>query len=603
MIISLFKNEGFLIECDNVDLLADMQAVMDGYKIRNKPQIVVPLKAGALILKYKDHGLSMDSITTNSINKLIENNKLRIINIQKIKDQYGKEIKFDYEYKGKYTPMAHQKIMFNAIYYTDAAAIIADPGTCKTGPYLWAIDKRIKKGIIKKALVVTLSDLKKNILEEMSVQVPDLKGVILKNKDQSNKILNKLFNAKRSLDKNIDYNIYIANYESMYSLVDLINSDYFDMVVLDEAHRIGFPTSRQTKAIIETFENCKFKYIITGTLHANNIMSFFMPFRFLGADTVPYANYYEFRRHYMYTVDPNQYIWVPCSGAKETVKQITGNLSVMFKKDDCLELPPLIYEKYSCPMHSKQEKLYTQLKNDLVAVIDDMCSKCNKQFKCDNSCESQIVAKNSLVLSGKLSQIASGFYINTNIGIDPESGSEYNNSNIITLEENPKMQLLITTLNNIPEGSQVIIWTNYIHACKLISEALNKAFGEESYITCFGNEDAYDQVKKFQSSKISYIVANPKKMGVGQNIQFSHYQIFYSNSRSWVIRDQAEGRQHRQGQKEKVTVIDLITENTMDEVALKSLKAKQDLNLTLSQLSRVLKNSKAIDAIINNRSS
>jgi SNF2 family DNA or RNA helicase len=94
------------------------------------------------------------------------------------------------------------------------------------------------------------------------------------------------------------------------------------------------------------------------------------------------------------------------------------------------------------------------------------------------------------------------------------------------------------------------------------------------------------------------MVANPKKLGVGQNIQFSHYQIFFSNSRSYVTRDQAIGRQHRQGQKEKVTVIDLITEDTVDELALEALKAKQDLNLTLSELSRVLKNPKEINKII-----
>jgi non-specific serine/threonine protein kinase len=182
--------------------------------------------------------------------------------------------------------------------------------------------------------------------------------------------------------------------------------------------------------------------------------------------------------------------------------------------------------------------------------------------------------------------------------VDQETGIGRDDSNIITLDENPKMQLMINVLNNLPQDSQTIIWTNYTHACKLITEALEKAFGKDSYLTCFGKQDAYEQVQLFRSSMVPWIVANPKKMGVGQNIQFSHYQAFYSNSRSFVTRDQAEGRQHRQGQKEKVTVMDFITENTIDELALKSLLAKQDLNLKLSELSRVLKNPKEIDKII-----
>lgn len=601
MKVSMHDPHNIIIRCDNLDLLEAMKETMDGNKVRGESAIIIPVTAGVMIPRFKEHGIEIDSTTKTVINKLIENFKLRIVNIQKIKDQYGKVIKFDYDYKGKYVPMEHQKIMFNAIYYTNAAAIIADPGTCKTGAYLWAIDKRIQKGIIKKALVITLTDLKRNVIEEMSVQVPHLKGVILENKVRSEKILNKSFKGKANSKKNTDYDIYIANYESMYSIVELINDDYFDMVVLDEAHRIGFPTSRQTMSIINKFEYCKYKYIITGTLHANNLMSFFMPFRFLGADTLPYAKYNEFRRRYMYPVDPNQYVWLPCTGAKDVVKKITGGISVMFKKDDCLDLPPLIYEKCYCKMGPSQEKLYKQFKNDLVAIIDEMCSHCNKNGNCDRSCEEQIVAKNALILHGKLHQIASGFYINTRVSVNQETGREYNDSNIITLEENPKMQLLISQLNDLPEGSQAIIWTNYTHACKLITKALENAFGKNSYITCFGDQDAYTQTKLFESSKVPWIVANPKKMGVGQNIQFSHYQYFFSNSRSWVTRDQAVGRQHRQGQKEKVTVTDLLTEDSVDIITLKSLIAKEDLNLTLSELSRVLKNPDDMDNILNER--
>ncbi len=593
--VSLFDKHTFFIQCDDEATLEMLQGVTDGWKVRNRNIVKLPWKASVLLLEYTNLGIEIDQKSKSVIDHLVKTGKSRIENIKKIKSQYGSKITFDYDCKGRYQPLEHQKVMFGAMYYSNAAAVIADPGTCKTGPYLWVIDKRISKGIIKKALVITLSDLKKNVLEEMSAQTPHLKGVILDGRARSDNILNKKFKIKK---KNDEYDIYIANYELMRSITDLFPDDYFDMVVLDEAHRIGFPGTEQTKRIIEKFENVSYKYIITGTLHANNLMSFFMPFRFLGADALPVANYYEFRRRYMMTVDPDQHIWVPLSGSKSVVAEITGKLSVMFKKDDCLDLPPIVYEKYTCEMTSGQEKLYNELKSDLISIIDDMCSKCNKKENCDRSCEESIIAKNALVLSTKLHQIASGFYINTRIRINQETGAEKNDSNIITLDENPKMRLLLTTLNNMPTGEKVIIWTNYTHACYLISEALKKAYGDKSYLTCFGNEDAYDKVKEFEISKSDYIVANPRKMGVGQNIQYSHYQIFFSNSRSYVVRDQAEGRQHRKGQKNKVTVIDLITEGTVDELALKCLSEKKDLNISLSKLSRVLKKPKDINILI-----
>jgi SNF2 family DNA or RNA helicase len=574
-----------------------MQDIMDGEKVRSKPMIIIPLKAVIHLEKFQEYEIEYDVGVKKTIDAIINNNEKRVINIFKIKSQYGGDISFDYECKGKYPPLNHQKVMFNAIYYSDASALLAEPGTCKTGPYLWAIDKRIKVGKIKKALVITLSGLKENVEEEARIQTPDLKVIILNNLAQNKKIINKQFKSDK---KNIDYDIYISNYESMSLLVEILPEDFFDMIVCDEAHRIGSPRANQTKSIVSTFENAKYKHIITGTLHANNLMSFYMPFRFLGADTIPYANYYTFRQKYMYPVDPDQHIWVPTGGAKEVVKKITGDISIMFTKKECLDLPSRIYERYSCEMEGDQKKLYEEMKKDLIGIIDNMCSKCTKKDNCDNSCSEEVVAKSALVLYGKLHQIASGFYINTRVKIDDE-GHKENDSNVIILNDNPKMRLLIETLNNIPENRQIIIWTNYVCAVKLISEAIERAFGKKSYITCFEKQNAYEQVKLFESSKVPYCIANPTKFGVGQNIQFSNYQVFFSNSYSWVLRDQAEGRQHRQGQKENVTIIDLLVKDTVDELRLEALMNKQDLALNLSQLSKVLKNKQSFKEKYDNK--
>ncbi len=584
MDIRLHDKNHFLIGCNDKELLEVMQAMMDGSKVRLKLQIIIPLKSGPKIYKFIKYGINWIGNSEEIVKKLSANITKREANIAKIKSQYGKKVAFDYKCRGKYAPMEHQKIIFNMINYTDAAAILADPGTCKTGPYLWAIDEKIKRNQVKKALVITLSTLKKNVLEELSIQAPHLKGIVLGEKKQANQILNKGYKASK---KNKDYDIYIANYESMFSLVELFNDEYFDMVVLDEAHRIGSNKSRQTKAMIAKFEFVKYKYIITGTLNANNLLSFYMPYRFLGPDTVPYAKHFEFRRTHMYTVDPDGHIWKPAPGSHEVVRKIIGKLAVHFSKDECLDLPPIIRQAYKCAMSGDQKKLYNQMKTDFIMEVDDMCGKCNKNGCCDRSCEDTLVAKNALVLSTKLRQIASGFYINTRVKIT-ENGKEINDSNIITLNENPKLDLLTQVLNNIPQGKQVIIWTNYIPAVEMISERISKAFGEDSYLTCYKTQDAFEQIKIFRETGIPYIVANPSKMGVGHNIQFSCYQYFFSNSYSFIQREQAEGRQHRKGQEEKVTVGDIIVEGSIDELIIKALKNKQDLSISLSELARIL---------------
>jgi SNF2 family DNA or RNA helicase len=345
---------------------------MNGRKVRMQNQITIPLKSGPKIYRFSEYGIQWEGNTKELVEKLSSNITKRKENIAKIRAQYGGNIKFEYNCRGQYIPLEHQKIMYNTMAYCDVAAILADPGTCKTGPYLWAIDERIRRGQAKKALVVTLSTLKKNVFEEMKIQVPHLRGFILEDKAQANKVLNRGYSVAK---RNADYDIYISNYESMFSLTDLFADGYFDIVILDEAHRIGSPSSRQTNSIIDKFEFVPYKYIITGTLNANTLMSFFMPYRFLGPDTVPYANYYEFRRQYMMTVDPDGHIWRPLSGSIEKVKKIIGNIAVSFTKRECLDLPPKINELLYCKMGKNQEKLYGQMKKDLVIEIEDMCNK------------------------------------------------------------------------------------------------------------------------------------------------------------------------------------------------------------------------------------
>jgi SNF2 family DNA or RNA helicase len=572
------------VECNDKDLLEVIKNQTDGWKVRGLNQIYLPVKSGPKILNFMNYGIEYGSEAEETIQSVVFNTQKRIENIKKIKSQYGKEIKFDYDVKGIYKPLEHQKIMFNMIVYNSAAAILADPGTCKTASYLWAIDKRIQKGQIKKCLVITLNNLKKNIFAEAKIQVPHLKYAILDNKAQTDKILNKGFKNDK---KNLDYHIYISNYESIYGLCDLFDDQYFDMVILDEAHRIGSYRSRQTKSIITKFENTKYKYIVTGTLNANNTLSFFMPFRFLGSDTIPYASFYEFRRKFFYPVDPNQFIWHETSGTRETVKEIINNISVFFDKDECLDLPEVVFEKYGCEITGEQKQVYEDMRKNLIAVIDNMCSKCDKKGKCDQLCDQTISTKNALTSLTKLQQIACGFYMNTTIKVN-DDGSEETNRNIIDLDNNAKLKLLIETIGNIPENKKVIIWSTFIHSIDIISQAIENA-GYGASLKVYKDEDAYEQIRKFETSNIRWLIANQTKAAAGQNIQFSNYQIFHCCNFSYIQRKQALGRQIREGQKNKVTVIDLHCINTIDDYVYEILKSKEEMSDDLVSVAKVRK--------------
>jgi len=585
MIIQINDKNSFLIGCSDKDLLSLMKGRMDGFKVRLNNQIIIPIKSGPKIYHYRNYGIQWGTGTKDIVDSVIRSTTKRAQIVEKIKSQYGKEIKFDYHYKGIYDDaMEHQKIMFNIMAYCDVSAIMADPGTCKTGPYLWAIDKRMQRGQVKKTLVITLSNLKENIPPEIEKQAPHLTSVILKGRERSDKILNKKFKIKK---KNMDYDIYIASYESMYTLVELFDDDYFDMVVLDEAHRIGSPRSRQTKEIVAKFEGTKYKAIITGSLHANNEMSFFMPTRFLGPDLLPFAKFVAFQDQYMYSVDPDQRIWRPKAGTKTFVKQLTGKLGVAFTKDECLDLPPLIKKVAVSAMTGDQLKFHTSMRENLLVEVEDMILKSNDPNHAIGGEDKVLTVSAEGVMRRKLQQIESGFYIDTRSKIT-ETGREISDNKIITFQSNPKLDLLMQELSTIPSGKQIIIWASYTYLVEEAARRIDKACGKKSYLTCYGNQVAFDQVELFRKSGRPYMIANQAKMGTGLNIQFSSYQMFLSSSESYLQRDQAISRQHRKGQEESVTVTDLVG-GMMDRAVLKKLDAKEDLQFTLSELARVFK--------------
>lgn len=590
MHVELVDKNTIMVGCNDRNLLNILQERLDGKKVYKRNQFTAPLHAGPKLFRFQQYGIQWDDETRKAISAVSANITRRKQVIREIKSQYGKDIDFNYDYKGIYPPMDHQKIIYNIMVNSDLSAILAEPGTCKTGPYLWAIDTLIQSGKIKKALIITLSTLTKNVLEEMSIQVPHLKGAILKTTGgRADKILNKKFRSKK---RNIDYDIYIANYESMFTIVDLFDDDYFQMVILDEAHRIGSPLSRQTKSIIRKFEHVPRKTIVTGTLNANNCLSFFMPFRFLGPDTVPTADYYEFRRQNMRTVDPDGHIWKELPGTKRFVGQIIGNLSVFFAKDTCLDLPGVIYQSRYCSMDKDQEKYSVEIEKQLMTQIKDMCKQCNKYEECkgEGACDNEMVVQSKLVAIMKLQQIACGFYINT-VKIINDDGKEVDNSNIITFDKNPKLNLLIETINNIPSDKKIIIWSQFTHVIDIIKDRLSKAH-LGGFLTIYKNQDAFQQVELFKRPEYRFLIANPSKAAAGLNIQFSSYQIFYSNNYSLIQRDQAIGRQDRKGQTEKVTVIDLMCEKSIDEVVHSAVQDKKNMSDFIVSFSRLLKKKK-----------
>jgi SNF2 family DNA or RNA helicase len=166
----------------------------------------------------------------------------------------------------------------------------------------------------------------------------------------------------------------------------------------------------------------------------------------------------------------------------------------------------------------------------------------------------------------RLQQICCGF-------LQPDEGE------IQALDNNRLKELLEIT--DELQG-KAIIWASYTHDIQQISQALRDRFGPEAVATYYGatpQDERQEIVNKFQDkdSPLRFFVGQPRTGGYGITLTAANTMIYYSNSYDLEIRLQSEDRAHRIGQENKVTYIDLVSPNTIDEKILKALRGKIDL--------------------------
>jgi SNF2 family DNA or RNA helicase len=69
-------------------------------------------------------------------------------------------------------------------------------------------------------------------------------------------------------------------------------------------------------------------------------------------------------------------------------------------------------------------------------------------------------------------------------------------------------------------------------------------------------------------------VGHPKTGGFGLTLTAANTVIYYSNSYDLELRVQSEDRAHRIGQENKVTYVDLLSPDTIDEKIVGALRSK-----------------------------
>lgn len=333
-------------------------------------------------------------------------------------------------------------------------------------------------------------------------------------------------------------------------------------VVVDESTTIKNPRSKRTKSIFKIRDLSKARRILTGSCIDNRPLDAWAQYQFLANGILGHTSYYSFRSEYAELVERS------VRQQRRSIKVVVGyrNLEklrremtqygTIIKSEDCLDLPPKIYEKFYVELTKEQIKHYNSLRKHAIAVLEN---------------EQRVTTKIALTKILRLHQLTCGYLMD-------------DDGNVHGIPHN-RLQALDSILDET--GGKIIIWATYRHDVESIYNHLRKTYDGDEVLLYYGDtsQEERDKAKRALRrgvrSKVKIMVGNPMVGGYGLNLTGVNTVIYYSNNYDNEIRQQSEKRAHRIGQTNTVTYIDIIARGpvgiTVDEKICRTLEEKKNI--------------------------
>jgi len=457
------------------------------------------------------------------------------------------------EYQFKTSPYKHQLDALKDCTDKENWAFFMDMGTGKTKTTIDNLGMLYLKGVIDSALIVAPKSVyamwEKEIENHLSNQIKTYIQIWNSTKKPKVDLLT---------NKVSDHlNILLMNVEAFSTPKGVNGSMMFfkhhnkSAFVIDEATSIKNQKAKRTKSILKLAPLAVVRRILTGSPVTKSPLDLFTQCKFLSPQLLGYDSYYAFRSRYaemhaVYT-GPNTQIMLPkyYKNLDELERKIK-TFSTRVRKEDCLDIPPKVYEQRKVQLTGKQKEVYDRLKQHAMTILNDSTVSFNNQL-------TEIL---------RLHQVTNGFVKNDDGVIE-----EFNN---------PKLDELMTVLEEI--NGKAIIWANYIKNIEDIQKKIEKEYGKGSCVSMYGatSVDARKQMcHDFQNNDaVRFFIGNPTVGGYGLTLHAASYVIYFSNNYNLEVRLQSEDRAHRIGQTKNVLYIDIIAEKTVDEKIVSALDKK-----------------------------
>ena len=439
-----------------------------------------------------------------------------------------------FEFKTK--PFEHQIEAFNYGLNNDRWLLGDEMGLGKTKQSIdIAIAKKLQKGYKHCLIICGVNGLKWNWKNEVATHSNE-DGYILGQRMKAGKLRVEGNKAKiedlKNLDK-IDSYFLITNVEALRSeelnnlLIDYCKDGTIGMIVCDEVHKMKNPTSQQGKAFLKLQADTMIA--MTGTPLMNTPLDIYIILKWLGYEK---HAFYSFKKHHCIMGGFGDYEILGYKNLDELEDRL-DSIMLRRRKDDVLDLPEKTYIDEYVELSAKQKQIYDEVTAEVKMNID--------QIK---------IAPNPLAALIRMRQ-ATGY-----TGILSSKVQE--SAKLDRMEE-----LVQEAVDN---GKKVVIFSNWTQMTLPIYNRLAVKY-KGTYITGEVDSDQrQEHVVRFQTDDdCKFIVGTSGAMGTGITLTAGTVVIFLDHPWNRALYDQCVDRTHRVGQKNNVTIYNIMAKDTIDE--------------------------------------
>ena len=419
-----------------------------------------------------------------------------------------------YDWPGQYRPYTHQRVTASFLTMNRRSFCFNEQGTGKTASAIWASDFLMKQGKVRRVLVICPLSIMDSAWRNdlFSFAMHRTVDVAYGSKEKRKKIIN----------QGSDY--VIINYDGVEIVADEIANGGFDCIIVDEATHYKNAQTKRWKTLNKLLTDDTWLWMMTGTPAAQSPLDAYGIAKLVNPTAVP-RFFGSWRDQVMRKI--TQFKWQPKEDATDTVFRVLQP-AIRFTKEECLDLPEMVYTKREVELTRQQAKYYKQLKDKLVL----------------QAAGEEVTAANAAINMSKLLQISSGaVYTDGGESLEFDIKHRYKVLREVIDESSKKVLVFVPFKHTIDILTQ-----------KLLADGISTEIIRGD-VPAAKRTEIFRQFQKDDDPKV--LVIQPQSAAHGVTLTAANTVVWWGPTSSLETYAQANARVHRSGQDHKCTVVQL----------------------------------------------